>query len=151
MSFSYFSDNDQLMWRLKLIPEDFMVKNFAFDQFNIREHRYHTLLTHAFSHFGMFSFGTSSFNKAFDTLLFVLFGSALRLQYGNKVVYSIYLISALTSGLAMTFARTASPFVKPEVGSDVVASSMFTFWALQNLRQQFLLLFFPIPAWVLLV
>lgn len=87
-------------------------------------------------------------NTAFDTFLFVMFGSALRMQYGNKLIYAIYLIAAATSGLTMAFARPASPFVKPEVGSDVVGSAMFTFWALQNLRQQFLFFFFPVPAWV---
>ncbi len=45
----------QLMWKMRFIPEDFMVKNFSCERFNISEGRFHTLLTHSFSHMGIFS------------------------------------------------------------------------------------------------
>lgn len=79
-----------------------------------------------------------------------MFGSALRRQHGNKIIYAIYLIAAASSGLTMALSKPITPFVTPQVGSDVVGSAMFTFWALQNLSQKFMFFFFPVPAWVTL-
>jgi hypothetical protein len=47
------------MWKLKLIPEDFLVKHFSADRFNLEGGRLHTLLTYSFSHMGIFSLCTS--------------------------------------------------------------------------------------------
>ena len=49
----------QLAWKLKLIPEEFMVKHFSFERFNVRNYRWHTFFTYAFSHIGFFSYRTS--------------------------------------------------------------------------------------------
>ena len=43
------------MWKLNIIPEDFLVKHFAAERFNVENGRIHTLVTHAFSHHGIFS------------------------------------------------------------------------------------------------
>lgn len=46
----------QLLWRLKGVSESLLVKHLSFDRFNIREHRYYTMLTYSFSHFGFFHY-----------------------------------------------------------------------------------------------
>lgn len=49
-----------MLWRIKGVSETFLVKHFAYDRFNIRENRFHTMITYAFSHFGFFSYRTSA-------------------------------------------------------------------------------------------
>ncbi len=43
------------MWKLRFIPEDFLVKHFSADRYNLEGGRLHTLLTYSFSHMGIFS------------------------------------------------------------------------------------------------
>ena len=49
------------MWKFKVIPEEFMVKHFSCERYNIESGRLHTLFTHSFSHFGIFSLSTWRF------------------------------------------------------------------------------------------
>ena len=54
--FTYSYQLTQIAWKLKGVSEVFLVKHFAYERFNIRNHRYYTMLTYAFSHYGFFSY-----------------------------------------------------------------------------------------------
>jgi membrane associated rhomboid family serine protease len=76
------------------------------------------------------------------------FGRAIRMQYGNKVVWALYLLGSLFGGLGMNFAMPYMPMVVPQVGSDAAVSAMLTFFGLLNLNQSILLFVFPVRMWV---
>jgi membrane associated rhomboid family serine protease len=76
------------------------------------------------------------------------FGRVIRMQFGNRIIWWLYLLGALAGGLAMNFGMPQLPMVVPQVGSDAAISAMLTFYGLFNLRQSVILFLFPVPMWV---
>lgn len=76
------------------------------------------------------------------------FGRSIRLMYGNKIFWALYLVGAFAGGLAMFFGMPNLPVVVPQVGCSAAISSMLTFYGLLNLRNTVLLFMFPVPMWV---
>lgn len=72
------------------------------------------------------------------------------MQYGNKIIWLLYIIGALTGGLAMQFGMPQMPAIVPQVGADAPLASMITFYGLHNLQNQVMFFFFPMRMWVLL-
>lgn len=84
-------------------------------------------------------------------IIIAMFGRSIRLQYGNKVLWLLYLLGSLAGGLAMNFGMPNLPVVVPQVGSDAAISAMLTFYGLFNLnRSVFFLFAISVPMWVML-
>ncbi len=84
-------------------------------------------------------------------IVFASFGRALRMQYGNKIIWALYLAGSLAGGLAMNFGMPQLPMITPQVGSDAALSAMITFYGMLNLHHRVLFFFFPMKMWVNLV
>lgn len=82
-------------------------------------------------------------------IIIASFGRSIRMMYGNKVMWWLYLLGAVAGGLAMNFGMPNLPMVVPQVGADAAITSMITFYGLLNLRHTVLLFFFPVPLWVI--
>lgn len=81
-------------------------------------------------------------------IIFASFGRAMRMQYGNRIIWTLYLLGSLAGGLAMNFGMPQLPLVTPQVGSDAALSAMITFYGMLNLHTRVLFFFFPVPLWV---
>lgn len=77
------------------------------------------------------------------------FGRAITMQYGNRIIWILYLFGALAGGLAMNFGMPQLPLVTPQVGSDAALSAMITFYGMLFRDRRVLLFFFPVPFWVI--
>lgn len=78
----------------------------------------------------------------------VSFGRSIRLIYGNRILWILYLLGSLAGGLSMNFGMPNLPMVMPQVGADAAISSILTFYGLLNLHQTVLLFFIPVNMWV---
>ncbi len=76
------------------------------------------------------------------------FGRALRMNYGNKVFWALYLLGAVGGGLTMNFGMPYQPIVIPQVGADAPITAMLTFFGLLNPNQSIMFFFFPMKLWV---
>ena len=126
-----------------------LVKHLSFDRFNIREHRYYTMLTYAFSHFGFFHYCKHQIISVFDMIIIASFGRGIKAQFGNRILWALYVLGALTGALAMQFGMPNTPIVIPQVGADAPISAMITFYGLFNLNSSVLLFVFPVRMWVI--
>ena len=81
-------------------------------------------------------------------IVLVSFGRGIRMNYGNRVLWWLYLLGAITGGIAMQFGMPFTPMVIPQVGADAPISAMLTFYGLLNLHYPVLLFFFPVKMWV---
>lgn len=81
-------------------------------------------------------------------LVFASFGRGIRLQFGNKVIWWLYLVGALAGGLSMHFGMPNMSTVVPQVGCDASIAAMITFYGLFNLQSNVLLFVFPVKMWV---
>ena len=133
---------NQCMWKLVFIPEEWMVKHFSRERYNLQEKRYHTLLTSTFSHTGIFSLGI-------DLLLLGYMGRFIQTNIGNRYLWWLYGMGALFGGITHAVFQPPSPYIQPDVGPTSVITSYLTFLAMLNPQQPFVLLGFPIKAWVL--
>lgn len=120
------------------------MKHFALERYNLQGGRFHTLLTYSFSHMGFFSF-------AFDALMIGLMGKAIQNSVGGKYVFWLYGLGALFGGLSTVTFQRPSPYIQPQVGPESSIAAFLTFIAMLNPRQTFLLLVFPVPAWMLVM
>ena len=76
------------------------------------------------------------------------FGRFLRINYGNRIVWTLYLLGALFGGLSMSVGMPNLPMVVPQVGADAAISAMLTFYGLLNPYQSVMFFFFPVNMWV---
>ena len=72
------------------------------------------------------------------------------MQFGNRIIWWLYILGALSGGIAMQLGMPYTPMVIPQVGSDASISAMITFYGLFNLHNSVLLFVFPVRMWVLL-
>lgn len=79
------------------------------------------------------------------------FGRAIRLQYGNKIIWMLYMLGAFAGGLSMHFGMPNMAIVMPQVGADAPIAAMLTFYGLLNLHSQVMLFFFPVRMWVIFI
>jgi len=70
------------------------------------------------------------------------------MQFGNKIIWWLYLAGAVAGGLAMNFGMAQLPMVVPQVGADAALAAMVTFYGLFNSRHVVYLFFAPVPMWV---
>ena len=89
-------------------------------------------------------------NPVFEMIMIASFGRAIKLQYGNKMVWWLYLLGAISGGLTMQFGMPYTPMVIPQVGADASIASILTFYGFCNLNQSILFFVFPMRMWVLL-
>jgi len=80
-----------------------------------------------------------------------LMGRAIQQNFGNKYIFWLYGLGALFGGLTTVAFQRPSPYIQPQVGAESCIAAYLTFIAMFNPRQTFLLLVFPIPAWMLLL
>lgn len=79
------------------------------------------------------------------------FGRALRMNYGNKVLWWLYILGAIGGGITMQLGMPNMPMIVPQVGADAAIASMLTFFGLFNMQHTVMLFFVPVPMWVLLL
>ena len=84
----------------------------------------------------------------FDMIIIASFGRGIKAQFGNRMVWWLYLLGAATGALAMQFGMPYTPMVIPQVGADASISAMITFHGLFNLNSTVLLFVFPVRMWV---
>ena len=84
----------------------------------------------------------------FDMIVFASFGRGIRMQFGNRIIWWLYLVGALAGGLSMHFGMPNMPAVVPQVGADAPLAAMITFYGLLNLQSSVLLFLFPVKMWV---
>ena len=76
------------------------------------------------------------------------FGRGLRINFGNKVVWWLYLLGAFAGGLSMNFGMPNSPIVVPQVGADSPIAAFLTFYGMFNMHSHVLIFLFPVRIWV---
>ena len=86
----------------------------------------------------------------FDMIIIASFGRGIKAQFGNRILWALYILGALTGALAMQFGMPNTPIVIPQVGADAPISAMITFYGLFNLSSSVLLFVFPVKMWVIL-
>ena len=86
----------------------------------------------------------------FNMIIIGSFGRGLRMQFGNKIIWMLYIVGALAGGISMQLGMPNMPLVVPQVGADSAVTAMITFYGMFNLHNQVLLFFFPVRMWVLL-
>lgn len=81
-------------------------------------------------------------------LLVGYYGRIIRMQYGSKMVWWLYILGALAGGISMYFGMPNLAMVIPQVGAQAPITAMLTFFGLINLRASIMIFFFPARAWV---
>lgn len=83
-------------------------------------------------------------------IVFGSFGRSIRLNFGNKTIWWLYLLGAVSGAISMQLGMPNVPNVVPQVGADAALSAMLTFYGLFNLRHTAYFFFIPVPMWVLM-
>ncbi len=81
-------------------------------------------------------------------VVFASFARGIKMQFGNKVIWWLYLVGALAGGLSMHFGMPNMPAVVPQVGSEAPLTALITFYGLFNLHNTVLFFVFPMKMWV---
>ena len=82
-------------------------------------------------------------------IIIASFGRGIKAQFGNRIIWWLYILGAATGALAMQFGMPQTPMVLPQVGADAPISAMITFYGLFNLNSSVLLFVFPVRMWVI--
>lgn len=131
-----------LAWKSNLISYNFLFNHFTLSTMNLRNHRYHTLLTYSFSHVELFHF-------LFNMITFYFFGRVVEAYFGSKVLLHLWLAGGLTSAFFINSVNAQTGNMGPAVGASGAVYAILAYYIMNFPYQTVYLYFFPVQAWIL--
>jgi membrane associated rhomboid family serine protease len=130
-----------LLWKAPMISRYFMMKNFTFSSENLSKGRFHTIVTHAFSHFNFMHLG-------FNMMTLYFFGSFIEKSFGSKLLLQLYLAGAIVGALFSQTQNYQSRIPLHHLGASSANASILTYFIMCFPQHTIYLLIFPVPAWM---
>jgi membrane associated rhomboid family serine protease len=126
----------------QILDSGFMRRNFLLNEYNLRNGRFYTIVTSAFSHMNLMHLAANMIGLWF-------FGVPLEAAIGAGGLLAVYMAGAFGSFAALTYQfkgrryRYALPNV---LGASGATSAIFCYFICGNPWQPVLLFFIPMPA-----
>lgn len=127
------------MWNTRFFSGKTMLEHFTLSRENIKNLRFHTLLTYSFSHYNILHFG-------FNMLAVYSFGRNLEMMFGPSALFKLYMLGALVGGYS---ALVYSGYYTNTLGASSAVSAMLGYTVMKFPNQQIFFFFIPMPAWLL--
>lgn len=129
-----------LAWQV--LDSGFMRRNFLLNEYNLRNGRYHTIVTSAFSHMSLMHLAANMLGLWF-------FGVPLEAAIGAAGLLSVYLSGAAGCFLALAYQTKGQryKYALPNVlGASGATSAIFAYFICGNPWQPVVLVIIPMPA-----
>lgn len=130
-----------VLWNTAIVSQHFMMRNFTFSRENLSQGRFHTILTHAFSHFAPMHLG-------FNMLTLYFFGSFIERSFGSKLLLQLYLAGAVVGALFNQTQNYQTRLPIRHLGASSANASILTYFIMCFPQQTIYFFIFPLPAWM---
>lgn len=130
------------LWNTPILSRYFMMNNFTLSSENLHQGRFHTILTHAFSHLGAIHLG-------FNMITLYFFGSFIERSFGSKLLLQLYLAGAVMGALFSQTQNYQTRLPIRHLGASSANASILTYFIMCFPQQTIYFFIFPLPAWMI--